>query len=189
MTTIPITGETWGDEIDSVRAFILSEAEKPLPELRRQLETTRRELLDALDGVSEAQAEFRPATGEGEDAWGIAEALRHIASVEAIMADRVRALGSGQPLDLKSTYPGYMEDIETRRLPELIDAIGQSRTALLSAVAEIEGHERLDTFDAHRRFGDLNCRGWLVMHGLHEQDHTRQIGKIKAMEGYPSESD
>lgn len=182
----PITGETWGDEIDRVRKFLLQEALEPFSQLVPKLAGAREELLRTLDGVSEDQAAFRPGTGEGEETWGIAEALRHIASVEAIMADRIRQLGSGRPLELRPTYPGYMEDVETRRLSELVEAINRSRAALLAAVAAIGGHERLDTVDSHRRFGDLNCRGWLVMHGLHEQDHARQIEKIKRMDGYPN---
>jgi hypothetical protein len=184
--TTPITGETWGNEIDSVRDYILRESELPFAELRPKLEAARRELLGALEGVSDEQAAFRPGSGNDEDDWGIAEALRHVASIEAIMTDRIRALGSGLPLNLKQTYPGYHEDIETRNLPELVETLGKSRLGLLAAVAEIEGRERLDTFDAHRRFGELNCRGWLVMHTLHEQDHARQIAKIKRLEGYPA---
>ncbi|MSQ23126.1 MAG: DinB family protein [Chloroflexi bacterium] len=182
----PITGETWGDVIEPVRELLLQEAALPFSALRPKLAAARQDLLNAIEGISEQQAAFRPPTGEGEAAWGIAEALRHVASVEAIMADRIRQLGSGQPLQLTPTYPGYMEAVDTRRLPELAAAITTSHTALLAAVAEIEGHERLDTFDTHRRFGELNCRGWLVMHGLHEQDHARQIEKIKRLDGYPS---
>ena len=182
----PLTGDTWGDVVEPVREFLLQQAKLPFSELRPKLAATRQGLLAAIDGVSEDQAAFRPATGEGEDAWGIAEALRHIASVEAIMAERVKQLGSGLPLELTTTYPGYMEGVQTRRLPELVGAIAESRAALLAAVAAIEGHERLDTVATHRRFGELNCRGWLVMHGLHEQDHTRQIEKIKLSDGYPA---
>jgi hypothetical protein len=112
--------------------------------------------------------------------------LRHLATIEMMMADRVRQLGSGQPVNLPATYPGFMEHVETRRLPELTETLRRSQAALLSAIGEIEGHERLDTLDTHRRFGELNCRGWVAMHTLHLQDHARQIGKIKSMEGYPS---
>jgi hypothetical protein len=186
MAATPITGETWGDQIDPVRTYLLQEAERPLAELRPKLAEAHQALVGALEGVSEGQAEFTPAVGEGEDAWGIAEVLRHISSVEVIMADRVRQLGQGELLNLQSTYPGFMESVETRRLPELIDTVGRSYDRLLTAVNEIEGHERLDTLDTHRRFGELNCRGWVAMHTLHLQDHARQIGKIKAMEGFPA---
>jgi len=184
--TKPITGETWGSEIDGVRAYLLAEADLPFSALLPKLAAARADLLAALKGVSEEQAEFRPIAGAGEDGWGIAEVLRHIASIETIMADRIRALGVGASVSsLTPTYPGYMESVDTRRLPALVKVIGDSHAALLTAVMEIEGHERLDTVAQHRRFGNLNCRAWLVMHCLHMQDHTRQIGKIKALDGYP----
>jgi hypothetical protein len=182
--TAPITGETWGDEIDSVKVFLQREAEQPFSVLRPKVEEAHHALRAALAGVTEKQAEFRPATGEGEDAWGIAEVLRHLLSVEPMMAERLRALGSGTEPQLRATYPGYMEDVDTRRLPELTGALDASRETLLAAIAEIDGHERLDATAPHRRFGELNCRGWLAMHTLHLQDHARQIGKIKAMDGF-----
>jgi len=186
MAQAPITGDTWGETIDPVRTHLLKESERPFAELGPKLAEAHQALLVALAGVSDGQAEFTPAVGEGEDAWGIAEVLRHIASVEVIMADRVRQLGTGVPLNLQATYPGFMESVETRRLPELIDIVGRSHERLGAAIGDIDGHERLDTLDTHRRFGELNCRGWVAMHTLHLQDHARQIGKIKAMEGYPA---
>ena len=185
MATTLITGETWGDEIDSVRTSLLAASEQPFAMLRPTLGEAHGALVQALEGVSEEQAAFTPAIGEGEDAWGIAEVLRHLASVEVIMANRVRQLGQGEVLNLQATYPGFMESVETRRLPELVDIVGRSYEALLAAVGEVEGNERLDTMDAHRRFGELNCRGWVAMHTLHVQDHARQIGKIKELAGYP----
>jgi hypothetical protein len=186
--TTPITGENWGDEVERARAYILGEAEKPFGVLLPATADARRALLAALDSVSEEQAGFTPATGEGEDAWGIAEVLRHIASIETIMADRILQLGGGEQVAVTPTYPGYMETVSTRSLPELTEALVASYGRLEAAVAEVDGHERLDTLEPHRRFGELNCRGWLVMHRLHLEDHTRQIGKIKALPGYPPNS-
>ena len=180
-----ITGETWGDEIDSVRAYLLEESRLPFEQLLPKFDTARAELIGALDGVSEAQGQYRPGSGEGEEAWGIAEALRHVASIEVIMADRLRQIGAGQSASVKATYPGFMEDVTTRRLPELVEELRQSRAALLAAIESIDGHESLETVDTHRRFGELNCRGWLAMHTLHMRDHARQIVRIKAQDGYP----
>ena len=183
--TTPITGDTWGDVIEPVREFLLQEATSTFAILLPKLDAARGELLAAIEGVTDSQGAFRPGGGAGEEAWGIAEVLRHLASIEVIMADRIRLLGLGLPVEVTTTYPGYMEGVESRSLPELRSVLDQSYAQLLAAIASIEGHERLDTLEPHRRFGELNCRAWLVMHGLHIQDHARQIGRLKALPGYP----
>ena len=185
MTTPPLIGQTWGDEAERMRAALVQESEQPFSVLRPKLAAAHQALRSALAGVTPEQAAFTPADGEGEDAWGITEVLGHLVSVEMIMADRVRQLGSGAPLDLPSTYPGFRESVETRQLAHLLGLLDQSAAALQSAIDAIDGSERLDQVDTHRRFGDLNCRGWVAMHTLHLQDHARQIGHIKALDGYP----
>jgi DinB superfamily len=187
MTTNPITGETWGENLEAVRAYLLREAKQPLSALQPKLQAAYTALRAQLEGVSDHQAQFAPPNGEGEDAWGIAEVLRHIASVEPIMAQRVSLLGSGQSTDqIKPTYPGYLEDVATRQMADLLTTLDQTSSELHKAIQTIDGHERLDTLAAHRRFGELNCRGWVALHTLHLHDHTRQIGKLKGLPGYPS---
>lgn len=186
MTTTPITGDTWGDEVDSVRTFLLAEAEKPFAELRPIVAASRARILEALEGTTTEQVQFRPAEGEGEDAMGIAEVMRHLSSLESIFAERIRQLGLGADLNVTKTYPGYMEDVTTRDPEELAAEFAASGERMDAAVAEIDGHERLDTTDPHRLFGPLNCRGWYRLHGTHIEDHVHQIAKIKRMDGYPT---
>lgn len=183
--TTPMTGETWGDEVDSVRSFLLSESEKPLAELRPIVAAARQRILAALEGTTKEQVQFRPCSGEGEDAMGIAEVMRHLSSLEAIFAERIRQLGLGLDLNVTRTYPGYMEAVETRDPDELAAEFQASGEKMVAALASIDGRERLDTFDSHRLFGPLNCRGWYRLHGTHIEDHVHQIAKIKAMDGYP----
>jgi hypothetical protein len=130
--------------------------------------------------------QFRPGIGEGEEAMGIAEVVRHIASIESIFAERIRQLGLGLPLNVTRTYPGYLEDVATRDPLELRAELTASGARMAAALDEIDGHERLDIFDSHRLFGPLNCRGWFRLHGVHLEDHVHQIAKIKAMPGYPA---
>ena len=183
MTTL-ITGETWGENVDGVRAYLLTEAKQSLDVLRPKLVAAQREFIDALANVSDAQAQFTPQSGEGEDAWGIAEVVRHIASVEPIMAQRVRLLGNGEPIEsLQRTTPGYLEDVRTRHIAELRGIVERAHTDLLVAIDEVNGHERVDTLAAHRRFGDLNCHGWVALQTIHLQDHARQIARLKELAG------
>jgi DinB family protein len=184
--TMLITGETWGENVDGVRAYLLNEAERSLDELRPKLVAAQREFSLALADVSDAQAQFAPASGEGEDAWGIAEVVRHIASIEPIMARRVRLLGNGEPLEsLQRTTPGYLDDVQTREIAKLREMVEMAHNDLLGAIDEINGHERVDTVAEHRRFGELNCHGWVVLQTIHLQDHAQQIARLKDLAGYP----
>ena len=183
--TTPMTGETWGDEVDSVRQFLLAESEKPFAELRPIVAASRARLLASLEGVSESQLQFSPGIGEGEEALGIAEVMGHLISIEAIFAERIRQLGLGLDLNVTRTYPGYHEDVTSRDATELAARFAETAALMLAAIEEIDGHERLDTFDSHRLFGPLNCRGWYRLHGVHLDDHVHQIAKIKAMPSYP----
>lgn len=176
--TTPITGEVWGSQQEQARAYILEEAEKPFETLRPVVEDARARLYEALDGVGEAQANVRPDTGEGEDAWCVKEAVRHVIHVETAMALRVRALALGEAPPRSSGGPGGNED---KSLAELVSILHQTRAALLEAVGAVEGSERLDTTTPHAYYGELNCRGWFRLQGLHEEDHTRQIHRLKQL--------
>jgi hypothetical protein len=181
-----MTGETWGDEVDPVRAFLISEAEKPFSELRLVVAASRARLVASLEGVSEAQMQFSPGSGEGEEAMGIAEVMGHLISIEAIFAARIRQLGLGEEINVTRTYPGYHEDVTTHDRAALEQLFSETGHLMQTAIDEVDGHERLDTLDSHRLFGPLNCRGWFRLHGVHLEDHVHQIAKIKAMPGYPT---
>ena len=79
MTNQLITGEKFGEERDAPRAHLLAEAQKPFSELRGDLDKAQETMRAALNGVTDAQSRFTPSTGEGEDAWGIAQIIRQVA--------------------------------------------------------------------------------------------------------------
>jgi uncharacterized damage-inducible protein DinB len=174
-------------ERERVRSVLIEQAEKPLSELFAACEESRRHLLAALEGVSEAQARFRPgdreARPEDEEAWSMAEVLRHLIQAEEGIAERVWRVAKGEAAT--SSVPGALGDHETTPLPGLLEALRSSRERLRAAVTEVDGSERLDATVAHPFFGELNCRGWLALWGRHEMGHVRQVGQIKATPGYP----
>lgn len=184
--TTPITGETWGDEKERGRTFMVSEAEKPLAELMAIADATRNELVAAVTGLSEAQARFRPGKGGPDDeaSFSIIEVARHITNVEPVMAGRLHALAVGEepPAGLGPGALGGNEDAPVAKLVEMMTA---NRDQLRAAVLEVDGQERLDYTAAHRHFGELNVRSWLRLHALHEADHVHQVAKIKAHPEYP----
>ncbi|HLF72131.1 MAG TPA: DinB family protein [Dehalococcoidia bacterium] len=185
MSNQPITGNVFGQNQPTTREFLLEESEKPLTELLSLAEAARAGLVASLHGVSEAQASFKPAPGAGEeDAYSIIEVLRHVTASSGTMALRIRALGLDTEIP-ERLGPGSFGDVESMPLSQLAPRLAATLTAVRDAVAAIDGHERLDTTTPHRAYGELNCRGYLRLMALHEQDHARQVAAIKAMPGYP----
>lgn len=183
MTTTDITGEIYGEEREGPRAYLLAQSEKPFSELRGPYEASHAALKAALAGVSEAQARFTPSSGEGEDAWGIAQVVRHVAGSEGRFATRVRNLGLGEEMGAPTPQPG---DDDPRSIDELRAALEDASKQMLDAVNAVDGREALDKTWTHPWFGELNCRGMLVLQTLHDNDHARQIERIKALPGFPA---
>ena len=185
MATTPITGEVWAQEdADRQRGrdFLLAEARKPLNDIKASVEASRSRLLVELEGVSEAQAAFAPPGGEGEDAWGIAQVLAHLATNQTWITERVKAIAAGE-----TPQRGQRPVTEGLRVLELVELLHRTQQDLLTAVDAIDGSERLDVLARHPHFGELNCCSWFRLQALHEEDHARQVVKIKSHREYPTE--
>jgi len=182
MTNQLITGEKFGEEREAPRAHLLAETQKPFSELRGDLVKAQETLRSALQGVTDAQSRFAPSTGEGEDAWGIAQVVRHLGGSEGRMAKRIVNLGLGDEMGAPAPQPG---DDDPRSLDELKQGLEDGYEALLSAVATIDGNEDLTRTWNHPFFGEINCRSVFALQTLHVNDHARQIERLKAMPDFP----
>lgn len=168
---------------ERVRSYLVSQAEKKsFEELRPAVTEARVQLYAAVEGLSEAQAEYRPA-GEGEDAWCVKDVLRHCIHEEEGVALRIRALALGDPA--RGSSLGRVIGRKDATLADLVRDLKAANFALEHAVGSVEGKERLDTTSPHPWFGELNCRAWYLFQRVHDMDHTRQIEKIKADPGFP----
>jgi hypothetical protein len=183
MTNELITGEVFGQERDAPRAHLLTEAEKTFSQLREPYLESHVRLLGVLDGVSDTQARFLPGTGEGEDAWGIAQIVGHLAGSEARMAKRIRNLGLGEEMGAPMPQP----EEETRSIQELKAALEEAHRLVIEAGSACDGKEGLEKIWNHPFFGGINCRAVFALQTLHENDHARQIARIKALPAYPRE--
>src|SRR5436189_2672176 len=135
-----ITGETFGAEREAPRAHLLAEAEKPFSELQADLAAAHENLRQALEGVTDPQSRFQPKGGEGEDAWGIAQVIRHLGGSEGRMAKRIVNLGRGDEMGAPAPQPG---DDDPRSLDELKQGLEDGYEALSAAATTIEGNEDL----------------------------------------------
>lgn len=161
----------------------MSESGKTFAELTPLVESARAQLSRrALEGVSEDQARFRPPGGQGEGAWCVVQVLHHVTGAERRTGLRIRALVLGEELPPMSGQPPVDDGTS---VAQLASNLGERRRALMDAVGAVQGKEQLDRTTRHAAFGDLNCRAWFRLQALHEEDHARQIEKIKAHADYP----
>jgi hypothetical protein len=177
-----ITGEKFGAERDAPRAHLLAEAEKPFSDLQADLAAAHENLRNVLEDVTDPQSRFQPKSGEGEDAWGIAQILRHLGGSEGRFAKRVLNLGRGDEMGAPAPQPG---DDDPRSLTDLKAGVEESYQALLGAANAVAGSEDLERTWNHPMFGELNCRGVFALQALHTNDHARQIARLKAMPDFP----
>ncbi|HJN46765.1 MAG: DinB family protein [Vicinamibacterales bacterium] len=169
----------------------------------RLLRQTRDDLLAAVESVTDAQWNYRPAT----DRWSIGLIAEHLGLVER------RLFGQVELALQQEVNPGWeaatagkdvlidsmLRDRGTSRdAPELVVPTGtvgrdeslrifQERRARSLAFAETTADTlKQHTLDHHRPvYGTLNAHQWLLYIPLHTQRHIQQIEEIKAAPGYP----
>jgi hypothetical protein len=168
------------DARERLVSYLTHQASKDVPVLVELIEEQRARLLGLLDGVSEAQAAFRPAP----DQWSIADVLRHVIAAEEGVARIVESLACGAVPDGRRALGSQIAD-EGQPLPALIERLRAARRDLLARVRGWPASPDLAATFEHPFFGPLNCKGWLAFQRLHDADHIGQLEQIKAAEGYP----
>ena len=141
----------------------------------------RLEFLDAIRGVSAAQAGFRPRP----DDWTIAEVAHHMLTGSRAVAQTIERLASGQPAEtVQWTDPAGAPSATS--LADLRRDILADSVAFSSLATRFPDDVSLAPTAPHGMFGDLHCRAWFMFQRLHDQDHARQVLAIKHAPGYPA---
>ncbi len=171
-----------------VIAFVRENARKSPAEIEGLLHEGQRELLDALEAVSEAQAAFTPAAGD----WSILDVVAHEVSVKQAMGAVARALGKGE---LPAGFGPHFEEAKmqdgfiVKRFDTLAEASAAAQAAH-DAIAEfVRGAGaslNTEVTFRHYYFGAFNALEWPVFLRIHDGDHTPQIARIKSAPGYPA---
>jgi len=172
------------DPIQKALEYMRYQGEKSFDDILALMDRTAGDWLRALEGISEAQATFKP----GEE-WSARELLGHLlltnrginqqiadmAGTESPRpAERVRAMGA-----TSEEYEGLPVDA----LRDVIREVFDETKALISSVA---GSNKLDQKFPHPIFGPLNLKEWFAFHRVHAMDHIQQFDKIKADAAYPA---
>ena len=164
------------------------------------LETTRHAFLAAVDGLSEAQWNYRAAEGR----WTIAEVAEHIAAAEPLL----RGLAEGsmtQPASAELLKDARRDDFVLQVIPDraqkfqapeplqptnrfgspaaTVDSFRDERAKTIKIVSD--GAD-LRAYAAKGPGGNpLDAYGWILFLSAHAERHTKQIEEVKAEPGFP----
>ena len=173
------------------------EREKALGLLNRSRQT----LLDAVQGVTESQARWKPAP----DRWSILEYVEHLAvSDDGLIALIKRSLATpAQPETEEQRRARETKIRETpvprgaNRAPEMLRpggrfvSLSEAVAAFLAARERTIGYARgtqddlRSHFSEHTVLGPLDGYQWLVGNARHAETHAGHIREVRAMPDFP----
>jgi hypothetical protein len=160
------------------------------------LDADRRALLAAVNRVPEGDRDRRPS----ENQWSVAEVLEHLASVEqsvakliairgrepvppdqpAAIADADQRLARMRVRGRRIEVPDTLRPSGTMTTAQAIEALAQSRAALLEAANAADPVALATRTYHHREVGRLALVDWLAFIAHHEARHAAQIDEIAA---------
>jgi hypothetical protein len=180
-----------------VRAQELSAAEKQ--RAMDYLEKTKKEIVEATKGLSDAQWNFKP----GPDRWSVAEVMEHIAASE----DFIRGMtvekamkGAAEPgRDLKKTDDAVIAMIPDRshkaQAPEPLKPTNRFGSGEGSVKHFLESRKQTEEFlnttpglrdhVADSPMGKLDGYQWVLFLTAHSERHLKQILEVKADPNFP----
>lgn len=167
-----------------------------------ELQAVRAEVLREVEGLSQRQADWRPAEPE----WSVGEVIDHLTIAEVAtgklttkLTREAEAAGRLRPFPADLTLrplppwpPGPMQAPEIVR-PQAGKPIGEL-LATMKATRERsrQSIERLGSVDPrplvfrHFRLGELDLAQWWLLTADHDRIHLGQIRQIKASPGFPA---
>ena len=164
------------------------------------LETTKKNVLEATKGLSEAQWNFKPAP----DRWSVEQVMEHIAASEdfirGMLKEKVMMAPAGEPgRDVKKTDDAVLAMVPDRttkaQAPEPLvptNRFGSPEGAIKHFV-ESRGttEDFLNTAPGLRDhvtdspLGKLDGYEFVLFIAAHSERHTKQINEVKADANFP----
>jgi hypothetical protein len=170
-----------------------------------ELQTVREEVLKEVEGIAQAQSDWRMAADE----WSVGEIIHHLTIAEIhtgkLTTKLIREAQASEALrpytqevtaftPLPPAPPGPAEAPPVVR-PEHGRPIG-ALVAEINAIRERswESFEKLASIDPrpltfrHFALGDLDLAQWWMLQARHDRTHLEQIHGVKASPGFPIEA-
>jgi len=164
------------------------------------LETTKKNVLEATKGLSEAQWNFKPAP----DRWSVAQVMEHIAASEdfirGMLKEKVMMAPAGEPgRDVKKTDDAVLVMVPDRttkaQAPEPLvptNRFGSPEGAIKHFVeSRATTEDFLKTASGLRDhvtdspLGKLDGYEFVLFIAAHSERHTKQINEVKADANFP----
>lgn len=167
-------------------SYAQHQAKKSLGELAELMERTGEDCARCLEGVSEAQAEFKPVLSDAEghdEEWSMKEVLEHMLGSSKGINREITNLAAG-----KESAPVGQTGVtqkSDRPIGELSEAVGALWVETGRLVASLPEDGNLDATWDHPWFGSFNFKEWIAFQRMHALDHVRQMEKLKAHSNYP----
>jgi uncharacterized damage-inducible protein DinB len=164
------------------------------------LETTKKGVLDATKGLSEAQWNFKA----GPDRWSVAQVMEHIAAAEdfirGALKEKVMMAPAGEPgRDVKKTDEAVLAMVPDRttkvQAPEPLVPTNRFGSPADSVKHFVESRatteEFLKTTTGLREhvtdspLGKMDGYEFILLIAAHSERHTKQINEVKADPNFP----
>jgi len=164
------------------------------------LETTKKNVLEATKGLSEAQWNFKPAP----DRWSVAQTMEHIAAAEDFIRDLVKdkvmmAPAGDAGRDVKKTDEGVLAMVPDRttkaQAPEPLVPTNRFGSPDASIKHFVESRAMTANFlktttglrdhVADSPLGKLDGYEFVLLIAAHSERHTKQINEVKADPNFP----
>jgi hypothetical protein len=170
-----------------------------IDEIFAALATTRRRLLEQVEGVDDQKASIRLVP----DKWSVAEFLEHLSTVEKRVLSLLKNLlaQAAAPLGENGAVPPVSIQVMTDRAHERFEAppaiqpqgsaplseslakLRESRAALLAMRPTLEAADYSNVTQPHPAFGPLNVYQWVAVVEFHECRHLMQMQALKGPAG------
>jgi uncharacterized damage-inducible protein DinB len=165
---------------DRVRSYLISQTERyDWFQLWPRVVRARLDLLEALEGVTEEQARWRPEP----DAWSIHECAAHLLRSSENARALIEGLVRGEAKRINADPPLESDDAS---LAELRDALFEDSARFAAIVTSLPAEVDLVTTADHNRFGPLTGSQWFLFQRIHDTDHANQIRAVREAEGFPA---
>ena len=175
---------------------------EPVEKLWRDLEAVRADVLKEVQGLSPAQAEWKPGTKD----WSIGEIVHHLTLAEIAtgklttkLTREAEAAGTLKPFptevrEFPPFTPGRAGAAEAppvvwpehgKAIDTLVGEMQATRQRSRQSIEKLGSIDPRPLRFTHFALGDLDLAQWWLLQASHDGLHLRQIRDVKAHPGFP----